>query len=242
MGNSLKTEEARTEAVRRLWDGYAHIFQKRGRDIDKLLRDWTQRQRDKLISPGAREDFDELAGDECVPQVLAVLLVLLTLSPKLEEFWERINGSPVERLKVRRVLVKAADALEQLFSFTISLEDNDLRTIFSEIGRLTPSRLSSELREYASILDLLNSFPREVETRSFKDFLRFLLAAYVKAATGRFRDRNVSGLLAEVLGQWNYNEVAHRMWRHRNFNRMKKHYAQISDLLLRSGQVITSRA
>ena len=242
MGNSLKIEDTKTEAVRRLWDGYARIFQKRGRDINKLLRDWTQKQSDKLTSPGARSDFDELVGNGCVPQVLAFLLAFLRWSPKLEDFWRKVYGSHDGRQRVRRALVKAAAALEQLFSFTISLDDEELAAGFSEFGRLTPSRLSSELKEYASMLDLLDRFPREAETRSRADFLRFLLIDYIKAATGRFRDRNVSALIGEILGPFEYNEVARRMWRHRNYNRMKKHYSRISDILLRFGQVITSRA
>jgi hypothetical protein len=138
-------------------------------------------------------------------------------------------------------LEKTALALEQLFSFAIALEDEDVVTKFNELGRIAPSRLVAELRFYARMLDFLNRVPSATNTRSLQEFVKFVLTDYVKDATGRFRDRNVSGLLAEVVGSPDYNEVAHRMWRHRNFPRMKKHYSRLSDVLLNIGQVLTSR-
>jgi hypothetical protein len=241
MSNPPRSEEAGPEPVQELWVLSSRFLKKRGYDIDRLLGEWTESQLEKLTSPGARTDFGELTADGCVREVLAVLLALLRWSPNIEEFWGKVYGSSAGRRRTRRALTKAAAALEELFSFPISLEDEVIGTKFDEIGHLTPARLASELKLYASSLDLLDRFPRETKTRSFADFLRFVLADYVKAATGRFRDRNVSGLLAEILGPTDYNEVAQRMWRHRNYGRMKKHYPLLSELLQNVGRVLVNR-
>lgn len=241
MDQILKTKDEGTDPVRQLWEVYATILEKRGYDIDQLLRDWTQKQKAKLASPGAQADFDELSTTGCVPQLLAALLASLRWSPMMESFWQQLYGNPEKRKAVVRSLEKAAMALEQLFSFAIAFEDEEVVTKFDELGRIAPSRLVSELKFYARMLDFMNRVPRETSTRSLKEFAKFVLTDYVKEATGRFRDRNVSGLLAEVVGPPDYNEVAQRMWRHRNFLRMKKHYSRLSDLLLNIGQVLVSR-
>jgi len=41
------------------------------------------------------------------------------------------------------------------------------------------------------MLDFMNRLPSEAKTRSLREFAKFVLTDYVKAATGRFRDRNV---------------------------------------------------
>ena len=86
-------------------------IQKRGHDIDQLLRDWTQKQIAKLASPGARADFAELSASGCVPQLLAALLALLRWSPTMESFWQQLYGNPEKRRAVVRSLEKTAFAL-----------------------------------------------------------------------------------------------------------------------------------
>ena len=226
------------EVLARLWEVSGRIVKDRGGNIGQLLKDWTQKQSDKLSSPGARTDFDELCTDGCLPQVLAVLLTLLRFSPSLEQLWGRVYGSNKERRKTRQALLESAAALEQLLSLSITLENEKVATRLAEMGHLSPSRLVSELRDYAFFLNLVDLLPRETGIRSLSDFLKFALSDYVKLTTGRFRDRNVSALVGEILGPADYNEVAHRMWRHRNYSRMQKSYAPVSDLLQRVGQVV----
>jgi hypothetical protein len=241
MDQIRKTEDEQTDAVRQLWEVYAEILKKRGHDIDQLLRDWTQNQKAKLASSGAQADFDELSASGCVPQVLVVLLALLRWSPTMESFWQQLYGNRERRRAVTKSLEKTALAFEQLFTFVIALEDEKVVSKFNELGRIAPSRLVSELRLYARMLDFMNRVPSETDTRSLKEFAKFVLTDYVKDATGRFRDRNVSALMAGVVGPPDYNEVAQRMWRHRNLARMKNHYSRLSDLLLSIGRVLTSR-
>ena len=56
--------------------------------------------------------------------------------------------------------------------------------------------------------------------------------------TGRFHDRSVSGLIGEIVGSPDYNEVAHRMWRARNYERIEKHFSWIPRFLVAMSVVI----
>ena len=78
----------------------------------------------------------------------------------------------------------------------------------------------------------------DTETRSIRDFLKYILAGYVKRATGRYHDKGVSALLADVAGPPDYNEVAQRMWRLRNYQRMEKYFSIFTDFLFAMGVVI----
>jgi hypothetical protein len=221
----------KNEALQNLWNVHRKILSKRGVDLSDVLKRWAVQQEERLASSGARSDFRELCENGCVPEILAILVAFLRWSQELEDFWTKIYGSPSDRRRVSKSLEKTAELVESLFSFSIRLEDEELISKFEEMGRISPARLASELKMYARLLNFVDSFPRETEMRSLADFGMFSLSEYVKQATGRFRDRNVSGLIAAAIGPTDYNEVAHRMWRSRNFKRMSAHFQKLSELL-----------
>lgn len=219
------------EALQNLWNGFSKILNKRGVNLPHALKQWAVKQEQQLESPGARADFRELCQNGCVLEILAILLVALRWSPGFEDFWSNIYGNPNDRRRVRKNLEKTAKAIESLFALPISLEDDEVTSTLSKMGHISPKQLASELRFYARVLEFIDKIPRETETRSLADFGKFALTEYSRQATGRFRDRNVSGLIAEVIGPADYNEVAHRMWRSRNFKRIGSHFQKLSELL-----------
>lgn len=219
------------EALQNVWNVYSGILSKRGWDLQDEVRQWAAKQEEQLPSPGARADFKELCENGCVPEILAILLAFLRWSPQFEDFWSKLYGNANDRRRVRRNLEKTAKAIEGLFALPIRFEDDEVTSQLSKIGRIGPRRLASELRFYAWGLEWTDKIPRETETRSLADFGKFALTEYVKLATGRFRDRNVSGLIAEAIGPADYIEVAHRMWRSRNFERIGSHFSKLSELL-----------
>jgi len=217
--------------LQNLWNVYCEIWSNRGSDARHALKQWASKQEEQLPSPGARDDFKELCANGCVAEILAIVLAFLRWSPKFEDFWSKLYGSPKGRRTVRKSLEKTAKAMESLFAFAISLEDDEAISKLSKIGRISPWRLVSELRAYGKILDFIDFIPRETQTRSLADFGKFCLSEYAKQATGHLRDRNVSGLIAEAIGPADYNEVAHRMWRYRNFKRIGSRFQMLSELL-----------
>jgi hypothetical protein len=219
------------KALQNLWNVYCEIWSKRGSDARHALKQWAGQQEEQLPSPGARKDFKELCANGCVAEILAIVLAFLRWSPEFEDFWSKLYGSPKGRRSVRKSLEKTAKAIEGLFAFAISLEDDEVISQLSKFGRISPRRLVSELRAYGKMLDFIDIIPRETKTRSLADFGKFCLSEYAKQATGHLRDRNVSGLIAEAIGPADYNEVAHRMWRSRNFKRIGSRFQKLSELL-----------
>ena len=200
-------------------------------DVLSKREQFAAREVEQLAPSGADSDFKQLCGKGCVPEILAILVAFLRWSPNFDDLWVKLYGNPNDRRRVRRNLEKTAKAIEGLFSLLISLEDEKTASQAAELGRIPLGRLASELRFYASILDLFDRIPRETETRSLSDFGKFLLTEYVKQVTRHFRDRNVSALIAETVGPTEYFEAAHKMWRSRNFKRMSTHFQELSELL-----------
>jgi hypothetical protein len=217
--------------LQNLWKVYSEISSTHGLDVRDRLKQWTAQEEERLPSPGARADFKELCANGCVAEILAILLALLRWSPQFEDFWSKLCGSPKDRRRVRRNLEKTAKAIEALFALPIYFEDEEVISKLSKIGRISPGRLASELRAYAKLLNFMDIIPRETQTRSLADFGKFCLTEYANQATGHFRDRNVSSLIAEAIGPTDYNEVAHRMWRYRKFKRISTPFKKLSELL-----------
>jgi len=48
--------------------------------------------------------------------------------------------------------------------------------------------------------------------------------------------------LAEVVGPAEHNEVAQRMWRARDYQRLERHFSKLTDLLFAMGVVIARQA
>src|SRR5215469_11728451 len=222
------------------WNAHRKILRKKGLDPDRLLAEWATGQAQSLGSPGASEDFAELCKDGCLPQGLAVVVALLRYHPLLERFWTEMVGHPVNRDKASRTLENSAQTLEGLFGEIIAKEKSGENDELTKIGRLPVSRMVEELRMYIRFIHFAQTIRADTETRSPAQVAKYLLTSYVKCMTGRFHDRSVSGLVGEVLGPSDYNEVAQRMWRSRNYERIDKHYSWITRFLVAMSVVIAS--
>ncbi len=221
-----------------LWKAYRDPRRAKGFDVAKFYTDLAEEQKQKLTSPGAREDFTELCDAGCFQLVLAGIVALLRYSPLLEGFWTEMVGHPENREKATRALENAAQTLENLFSGVIATENEGKNVEFAKIGRLPVSRVVSELRIYIRFINFASSMSVDTETRSPMELSKYLLSSYVRVMTGRFHDRSVSGLVGEAFSSLEYNEVAHRMWRTRNYERIDKHFSWITRFLVAMSVVI----
>jgi phosphohistidine phosphatase SixA len=225
-----------------LWSLYRRTRQSAGIDIDKVYADCAERVKQGLPSPGAREDFAELCEDGCHAHAVAAIITLIRHCPQLEDFWKMIVGPPEKRQKVIRALENAAASLEEVFKLPLSLENEENRTEFAKGTRIPPSRMISELRVYARLIKLAESLRGDTGVHSLAEVSKYILSGYVKRMTGSFHDRNVSGLIGEAVHSPDYNEVAHRMWRRRNYKRLEKNFTGISDLVVAIGIVMSRPA
>lgn len=223
---------------RDFWIAFRESQRSKGIDVDQLLAEWAQEETQRLASPGAREDFSELCNDGCNPLMLAALTKLIRASPRLEAIWTILVGPAENRQKLRRTMENAATTLEEVFGAVIAVEEEKDRAKYAGIGRIPPSRMVSELRLYARVISLGESLAARTEAHSLAEVSKYVLCGYIERQSGRPHDRNVSGLIGETANSPDYNEVAHRMWRNRNYERLEKHFSRITDFLVAMSAVI----
>jgi hypothetical protein len=237
-----KTDKPTIEELqdeRMFWDTFRETRLAKGINVEQEFTEWAADQTKRLTSPGAREDFAELCEGGCTPQILAAIVALMGNSPGLETFWKTVIGPAPKRQKTTRTLERAAATLEEIFGGFIALADQDAAT-FTKMGRIPLSRVVSELRFYIRLTNLAESVRRHTGSHSLAEVSKYLLSSYVRRMTGTLHDRNVSGLVAELTGFVAYNEVAHRMWRRRNYQRLDKHYSWMTNILVVASVVIAS--
>jgi hypothetical protein len=238
MSATDKLTDDKLAAMKTLWIYYRKTFLARGVDPAQSAI----RQKNRLSSPEAIACVEELCKDGCALELLVGILGLFRLSPWLERVWSATVGDPKKRKKVSRVLEKTVSMFEDVFRDILAAEDDSVREEYSNFERIPLSRLVSELRLYVSFLNLGENLLAEMETRSFQEFLKYVLAGYVKRATGRYHDRSVSALLSDVVGPQDFDEVAQRMWRSRNFKRLDKRSSKVIDFLFTLGIAIARTA
>ena len=92
-------------------------------------------------------------------------------------------------------------------------------------------------------MNLPNRLAVDTEAHSLAEVAKYLLSSYVERMTQRPQDGHVSGLIGEITAYpGTYNEVAHRMWRHRNYDRLHTHFAGITKFLAAMSVVIARSA
>jgi hypothetical protein len=223
-----KVEEVAEELE--VWNTYRDIYRHKGIDIAAVYQSFTDSVQKELTSPGAKTDFSELCGAGCLPLGVAGLAVLLKYSSFLESFWIELVGQPRNRKKATLSLEKAVLTLETLYGGVIGDANCDQKLV--DIGRIPVTRMIDELRMHIRLINLASSLGLDTQTRSPTELFKYLLTSYVKRMTGRFHDRSVSGLIGDVVGSVDYDEVAHRMWRSRNYTRLDGHFAWMVKFLV----------
>jgi hypothetical protein len=219
-----KIEELAEELA--FWNTYREVCRARKVDIARLYSEWAAELETDLTSPGARENFVELRKAGCFPQGLAALVLLLRYAPSFEKLWADMVGQQRNRDEATRSIESAAQTLETLYAGVIALGKNAENEYFTKIGRIAISRVVSELRFHVKFINSAQLLKADTETRSPAEVARYLLTGYVRRMTGRFHDECVSGLVGEIVkGTDDYNDVAQRMWRSRNYKRLEKHYS-----------------
>jgi hypothetical protein len=227
--------------------------------LAEQLTTWAGQQR-KALPGRCQPDFDELCGLGCHPAALVLVVGVVLRTERLDGVWKSVFGKPETRRKPIHALEKAAEELEELLmraSVTLALLDYEPEKLEGKTGveltdleisnaaaaldriaknseHIPPRALISQLRSYAQMLNVSKTLTGFTKARSARELGRYLLTGYVRRATGKFRDRPVASLIAE-LGRTNHVEADQRMWRIRHYKRLDSHLATFLDFVVTEG-------
>lgn len=250
-------------ALRNLWDLYCSMRAQKGLDIANLWAQWAKEKRDSLRDFAAETCFDDLCRAGCKALPLAVAVALMQPLHSFEKKWREITGSARQREQTIRTIEKAVTSLGELLGTLAdavvadwrgSIDTDLLEKCRNEIIDPTkllvpwpvsavphPATTINALRVYASALRMFDSIAEDAGIGSSDMFSKYLVSAYVYRATNSFHDANVSALIGVGLHIDSYDETAHRMWRHRNFERIDQHLSGLIEMLVGFGVVSDSQ-
>lgn len=224
------------------WDAFRQLTTEDGVTLEAAWSRWAEVQKQGLQSPGAQTDFIELCQAGCVPELLASILWLIRFASRVNELWSQTLGRADKRQKALVSLAKAAEALKEYYrEFQVPGSANQTKDPTKIEHGFFPLRIVTEIQSHNDMWVLFNRLAAKFNANSMVEFGKYLFVAYVQGTTGRFRDRNVSALLGEILGPIDYDEVAHRMWRNRNYERLQQGLFIFSDPLLELSLVLSCR-
>jgi hypothetical protein len=223
------------------WDTFRQLSTPDGVRLEEAWATWAEEQRQRLALPGAQTDFDELCQDGCVQEILASILALIRFAPKISELWQATLGRTDKREKLMLSMEEAATALEDYYAGLATTGNSKTTTGHTTIKREWPLNLIFEIRSHNDMVTFFGRLLAKLEVNSLPEFARYLLVDYVMLATGRPHDGNVCGILGEIVGPADYNDVALRMWRARNYKRLAQHLSMFPQLLLDLSLVVSRR-
>jgi hypothetical protein len=214
--------------VQAFWDAWKRIGVEKEIDFPKLYRELAIHYSKHMGQGVAKSDFDGLVHSGCRPEPLALAVRMIAWSSRFRSFWQAIfSKSASERERKARILDKAATQMESLYS---PLNVDASFPWPNHLGS-RPLAVIGSLRLHARLFRMFRAIPAESGEFSLEDVCKYCLTAYVLQATGRHHDREVSALIAAVLGTSYYDETTHRMWRTRNYAGLTKHHHKFADLL-----------
>lgn len=187
-------------------------------EIEALISSWScaQQALEKLVS--------EL---KCDRHQLLFHLRFIQKPPVISDDWLAMLGMPKRRIRpILNRLMKCAADIERVNSQRLTYvwrHYGNRPQVFDQLPHL--------IREYALELEagLRWGGPKKHPAR---DIAKYLLVDYVKSTTRKFRDKEVSRLIAAVLKNDSYDSLDHRMWRRKYCNKFSS--APRSGLAVRS--------
>jgi hypothetical protein len=204
--------------VRQIWTNIRAKSQSKGVDAAQWIAEKATAEIARLPSPGARENFETLCREGCHPHILGLLLKLNRTYPELQAELTGFTHSP-RKLEARaRKLDETAAAIESTFSGLSQDLNGMIAALCAYVGRSTPAQQAFELRQTAEILRIAKSIPKQTNVSGLDQVLLYLLCGYVAKATGGPHDLHVSGLIAEIRQDAEYNENALKQWRYRHMS------------------------
>jgi hypothetical protein len=145
-------------------------------------------------------------------------MFLIQMAPSLDHLFKEFFGNKEVRIRNAASLATAAVVLEGMSKLVPEMPD----TIS---GLPSPSVTVKAVKYYSTMLVWGEAIYAFVGAKSVVEVAKYSLAGLVKRVSGKFHDREVSALVGAALGDFDYDETAHRVWRIRSYGRLEQSFS-----------------
>lgn len=196
---------------------------------DSALRRFSQWFFKSRESFHIESDLKRLSDLGIRPETLAPIMMLMHLSQGFDAMFREF-GDKRTRTSRSRKLLSPISALEELAPlFGDQLPPNSL----------PPAEIISGLKFLVSMQHWGEWLYEFLGANSLLEVSKFALASLVYEKTGKFLDREVSSLTGAALGNYDYDETGHRVWRIQNYKRLQQSVLFSSRFLCALNEVVS---
>ena len=188
---------------------------------DGSLTEWAawrfQRLGDFRLGAGLKK----LTSAGICRETIAFGMYFVTISPRLDLCLKDLFGGRRTRMRDALALERAAGILRRM---------SDALPNLPEMLKNMPSfaLTARALEMYSVMLELGEVACAITGMGSCQEMAKYSLASLVKRVSGKFHDREVSAMTGAALGDFEYDETAHRVWRIRNYDRLERSFPVVA--------------
>jgi len=184
---------------------------------DGSLTGWAawrlQRLAEFHLGPGIKK----LASAGIRRETIAFGMYFVTISAPLDLLLKDLFGGRRTRMRDAMALERAAGILRRM---------SDALPNLPEMMKSLPSfaLTARALEAYCVMLVWGEAASTITGVGSCQEMAKYSLASVVKRVSGKFHDREVSAMTGAALGNYDYDETAHRVWRIRTYDRLERSF------------------
>ena len=164
-------------------------------------------------------------------ETLGASMFLIQMAPSLDHMFKELFGNKKTRIRNAASLATAAGILEGISNLIPEMPD-------TMAGLPSPSMTAKAVQNYSTMLVWGEFIYGFIGARSLVEVTKYSLAGVVKRTSGKFHDREVSALAGAALGDFDYDETTHRVWRIRSYDRLEQSFSIGPNLLQAMNDVL----
>jgi hypothetical protein len=184
---------------------------------DVSLTEWAAWRFQRLADFRLGAGLKKLTSAGIRRETIAFGMYFVTLSPRLDFCLKDLFGDRRTRMRDAMALERAACILRRM---------SDALPNLPEMMKGVPSfALTARALEMYSVMLVWGEAASTITgVGSCQEMAKYSLASVVKRVSGKFHDREVSAMTGAALGDFEYDETAHRVWRIRTYDRLERSF------------------
>jgi hypothetical protein len=191
-----------------------------------------------LSERGAAADIARLQRSGFRHESILIASILMRFAPALDLGLKTMFGDAKQKKRKLKILREAAEIMGEADVQLAGLELGSEHDALKRFGFALPSTTAKALRFYAQMMTVREQALEALGANSGREIAMYTLAEAVHRSTGKFHDREVSGIIGAIENNPEYDETAHRVWRIRTCKRLNRTNVIFLPVLLHAANTV----
>jgi hypothetical protein len=194
------------------------------------VSEFLKKLRKKCDAYGARKELDRLLELGVCGESIVAAVFLIEFLPTIDAVFRSFLGDIQDKKRKAKCLGTAANVMEDIAKY-LSRGAMDKNDALANNALLSAGQTAESLHFYASAIFFREDLLAALDANSGLEIAKYVFASSIRKITGKYHDREVSGLIGVLLSLPDYDETAHRVWRIRTLRRLNPTCSGLPTLL-----------